>query len=160
MSRDAHLLRARLVGIHPRRELLRREVREGEHQVRQVALRIDRNHRDAVERQRLAARVPIRGGLRLGEGRELERVGLGDAAVGAHPVADVLGVDVEAALSDAERLRRRREWLGFLAISMGSFIAILDIQIVASSINVSTVATLASNVDLGGSSTRSFNRSV
>ncbi len=35
----------------------------------------------------------------------------------------------------AERLRRRREWLGFLAISMGSFIAILDIQIVASSIN-------------------------
>lgn len=38
-------------------------------------------------------------------------------------------------LSDAERLRRRREWLGFLAISMGSFIAILDIQIVASSLN-------------------------
>lgn len=38
-------------------------------------------------------------------------------------------------LSDAERARRRREWLGFLAISMGSFIAILDIQIVASSIN-------------------------
>lgn len=35
----------------------------------------------------------------------------------------------------AERLRRRRDWLGFLAISMGSFIAILDIQIVASSIN-------------------------
>ncbi len=40
-----------------------------------------------------------------------------------------------APLDDAERIRRRREWLGFLAISMGSFIAILDIQIVASSIN-------------------------
>ena len=36
---------------------------------------------------------------------------------------------------DQARERHRREWLGFLAISMGSFIAILDIQIVASSIN-------------------------
>jgi MFS transporter, DHA2 family, multidrug resistance protein len=37
---------------------------------------------------------------------------------------------------DAEaRERRRRDWLAFMAISIGAFVAILDIQIVASSLN-------------------------
>lgn len=35
----------------------------------------------------------------------------------------------------AQRERHLRDWLGYLAISLGTFIAILDIQIVASSIN-------------------------
>lgn len=35
----------------------------------------------------------------------------------------------------AQRERHRRDWIGYLAISLGTFIAILDIQIVASSIN-------------------------
>jgi len=49
-------------------------------------------------------------------------------------MAEALAADASVLHAD-ERARRRREWLGFLAISMGSFIAILDIQIVASSIN-------------------------
>lgn len=43
--------------------------------------------------------------------------------------------DFADAVPDAIRARHRREWWGYLAISLGSFIAILDIQIVASSIN-------------------------
>jgi len=35
----------------------------------------------------------------------------------------------------AARARRRRDWTAFLAITIGSFVAILDIQIVASSLN-------------------------
>ncbi len=42
---------ARFVGIDPRREIRRRQARECEQQVAEVALRIDRDHGDAVDRR-------------------------------------------------------------------------------------------------------------
>ncbi len=50
--------------------------------------------------------------------------------------ASLPGFACDPAEQDAElRARHRRDWYGYLAISLGAFIAILDIQIVASSIN-------------------------
>ncbi|MDR3417178.1 MAG: DHA2 family efflux MFS transporter permease subunit [Nevskia sp.] len=40
-----------------------------------------------------------------------------------------------AAMPAQERQRRRREWAGYMAMVIGNFMAVLDVQIVASSIN-------------------------
>ncbi len=40
---------AGFVGVHPRLELLRRQAGEGQHQVREIALRVDGEHRQAVD---------------------------------------------------------------------------------------------------------------
>ncbi len=42
---------------------------------------------------------------------------------------------MSVAVADANEARSRREWWGFMAMSIGAFMAVLDIQIVASSIN-------------------------
>lgn len=51
------------------------------------------------------------------------------AAMSSTPVAVPMRVDAD------ERRRHRRAWFGYLAMIFGNFMAILDIQIVASSIN-------------------------
>ena len=46
-----HTLIARLIGVHPRLEVLRAQFRKGEQEIRQIALRIDHQGRDAVDRR-------------------------------------------------------------------------------------------------------------
>jgi len=56
----------------------------------------------------------------------------------------------------AQRERHLRDWLGYLAISLGTFIAILDIQIVASSINQIQAGLSASADEIQWANTKAY----